>query len=74
MFLGLFQDLRAGGVPVTFTEFFAFLRAIRAGVADHELESFYYLARCSLAFASARLVALRDFRACFRRLRASKTP
>ena len=75
MFLGLFQDLRAGGVPVTFTEFFAFLRAIRAGVADHELESFYYLARCSLARDERYLDRFdRVFTAWFERLGEIEDP
>lgn len=48
MFLELFSGLRGGGVPVTFTEFFAFLRALEAGVAEYDLTKFYYLARASL--------------------------
>ena len=75
MFLELFQGLRAGGVPVTFQEYFAFLRALRAGVADFDLTHFYYLARTSLAKDERVLDRFdRVFAAWFERLEAIEDP
>lgn len=48
MFLELFYRLREGGVPVTIGEYLAFGRALRAGVADYDLDRFYFLCRASL--------------------------
>lgn len=48
VFLELFFQLRAAGVPVTIGEYFAFCRALEAGVAEYDVEKFFYLARTSL--------------------------
>ncbi|MDJ0522905.1 MAG: VWA domain-containing protein [Planctomycetota bacterium] len=48
MFIGFFQDLRRAGVPVTLREFLLLLRALREGVAQQDVEHFYYLARSCL--------------------------
>jgi hypothetical protein len=48
LFLGLFDKLRAGGIPVTVTEYMALLDALSRGVAGRDLESFYFLSRASL--------------------------
>lgn len=75
MFLDLFQGLRAGGVPVTFQEYFAFLAAIQAGVADYDLTRFYYLARTALAKDERYLDRFdRVFSAWFERLKAIEDP
>lgn len=75
MFLQLFQDLRAGGVPVTFFEFFAFLRAVEAGVAEYDLTKFYYLARAALAKDERYIDRFdRAFSAWFERMAAIEAP
>jgi uncharacterized protein with von Willebrand factor type A (vWA) domain len=43
-----FQDLRAGGVPVTLPEFLSLLQALEARVAWLSAEDFYHLARVCL--------------------------
>ena len=45
MFLSFFQTLREEGVPVSLREFLAFLEAMAAGIATHDPEGFYHLAR-----------------------------
>ncbi len=40
--------LREGGVPVSLTEYLAFLGCLRAGVAGYDLDDFYYLGRSTL--------------------------
>ena len=48
MFLRLFTDLRAAKVPVTLREYLALLEAVEAGLAEHRVDQFYYLARTCL--------------------------
>ena len=48
MFLELFHGLRRAGVPVSLTEHLAFLEAVGAGLADMDVQRFYYLARTAL--------------------------
>src|SRR5271170_7473645 len=48
MFTRFFLELRQAGVPATIKEYLALLEAMRAGVADFEVEDFYYLSRCAL--------------------------
>ncbi len=48
MFAGFMFALRKGGVPVSITEYLAFLGAVQAGVAEYNLDDFYYLARSTL--------------------------
>ncbi|MEP2530649.1 VWA domain-containing protein [Shimia sp.] len=45
MFLRFFDNLRAGGVPVSLREFLGFLEGLNAGLATYDIEAFYYLAR-----------------------------
>ncbi|MGH8139591.1 MAG: vWA domain-containing protein [Steroidobacteraceae bacterium] len=45
MLVRFFFELRAGGVPVTVTEFLTLLEALRARVASASAQDFYYLAR-----------------------------
>ena len=40
--------LRRGGVPVSITEYLAFLGAVQAGIAEYNLDDFYYLGRSTL--------------------------
>jgi len=48
MFAGFILALREAGVPASLTEYLALLGAMRAGVAGHDLDDFYYLCRTAL--------------------------
>lgn len=48
MFLTLFLDLRAAKVPVSLREYLTLLDAVGRGLADFDVEQFYYLARATL--------------------------
>jgi len=48
MFAGFIAELRAAGVPASLTEYLTLLRALKAGCADTDVESFYFLARSTL--------------------------
>ncbi|MEN5082522.1 VWA domain-containing protein [Bosea sp. TWI1241] len=48
MFLRLFTDLRAAGVPVTLREHLALLEGVQAELAGYRVDDFYYLARTCL--------------------------
>jgi len=48
MFVPFFQDLRAAGIPVTLREYLTLLEAVKKGVAQRDVEHFYYLARACL--------------------------
>ncbi len=48
MFLKFFENLRAGGVPVSLREFLTFLEAMRAGLVIYDVEGFYHLARAAM--------------------------
>ncbi|MEM9383002.1 MAG: VWA domain-containing protein [Planctomycetota bacterium] len=75
MFLDLFFDLRAAGVPVTIGEYFALAGAMEKGVAEYDVERFYYLARASLCADERRLDRFdRVFAAWFERMEAIEDP
>ncbi|MEM6673237.1 MAG: VWA domain-containing protein [Planctomycetota bacterium] len=75
MFLELFFELRAAGVPVTIGEYFAFCRALEAGVAEYDVERFYYLARTSVCADERQLDRFdRVFAAWFERMEAIEDP
>ncbi len=48
MFAPFLLKLRAAGLPVSLTEWLALVGATRAGVAEYEVENFYFLARATL--------------------------
>jgi len=48
VFLPFFENLRAGGVPVSLREYLTFLEAVRAGLVTYDIEAFYYLARSAM--------------------------
>lgn len=48
MFVDFFLQLRDAKVPVTLREYLSFLEAIKAGLADMEIDQFYYLGRTTL--------------------------
>ncbi|ORE91996.1 vWA domain-containing protein [Acuticoccus yangtzensis] len=48
MFTPLFEGLRAEGVPVSLREYLTLLEAMKDGLGDGDVETFYYLARATL--------------------------
>lgn len=48
MLIDFFLDLKAKQIPVTITEFLAFLEALESGLANCQIEQFYSLARICL--------------------------
>jgi len=48
MFAGFILSLRKAGIPASVTEYLALLGAMRAGVADYDIDDFYYLSRAAL--------------------------
>ena len=48
MFTTFLFALRDAGVPATITEYLALLGAMRAGVAEYDVEDFYFLSRAAL--------------------------
>ena len=48
MFSTFLFALRKAGVPASTTEYLALLRAMKAGVAEYNVEDFYYLSRATL--------------------------
>ena len=45
MFLHFLDELRVAGVPASLKEHLLLLEALDAGVIEHRVEQFYYLAR-----------------------------
>src|SRR5690606_37260932 len=48
MFLPFFRELKAATVLVSLRAFLSLLEGMEAGVADYDVETFYYLARAAL--------------------------
>ncbi|MEL7117474.1 MAG: VWA domain-containing protein [Pseudomonadota bacterium] len=48
MFLPFFENLRAGGVPVSLREYLAFLEGMAKGLVIYDVDGFYYLARTAM--------------------------
>ena len=48
MFIPFFLALKAANIPVTLREFLSLLEGMEAGIADHDVEAFYHLARTAL--------------------------
>ncbi|MBP2550417.1 uncharacterized protein with von Willebrand factor type A (vWA) domain [Neorhizobium galegae] len=48
MFIPFFLSLKQAGIPVTLREFLALLDGMQAGLAEFDVEGFYYLARATL--------------------------
>ena len=49
MFAPFIEALRREGLPVSVTEYLTLMQAMRAGVANYDVEDFYHLARATLA-------------------------
>ncbi|PWE55194.1 VWA domain-containing protein [Metarhizobium album] len=48
MFIPFFLELKAAKIPVTLREFLLLLEGMREGLADFDIEAFYFLARAAL--------------------------
>ncbi|MEC8532218.1 MAG: VWA domain-containing protein, partial [Pseudomonadota bacterium] len=48
MFVQFFYNLKEARIPVTIREFLTFLEALDKGVAQANIDEFYYLARAAL--------------------------
>jgi uncharacterized protein len=48
MFASLITQLRSAGLPVSITEYLTLMGAMRAHVADYDVDDFYFLARATL--------------------------
>lgn len=48
MLVDFYYALRAGGLKVSVTEYLALLEALKAGLADYNMDEFYFLARTCL--------------------------
>ena len=71
MFLPFLQHLRREGVPVSLREFLTFLEALSAGLATHDTEAFYHLARAAMVKDERHLDRFdRAFAAAFKGLEA----
>ena len=66
MFLPFFASLRRHGVPVSPTEYLAFLDAVAAGVAGFDVAAFHHLGRATLVKDERRIDRFdRAFAECF---------
>lgn len=48
MFVPFFLDLKAARIPVTLREYLDLLAGLKAGIAEFDVEAFYYLARTAM--------------------------
>ena len=48
MFLRFFYELKQSGIPVSVKEYLTFLEAVDSGIADKNIDNFYYLSRAAL--------------------------
>jgi len=48
MFLTFIESLRAAGLPVSVTEYLALMGAMKQGVANYNIDDFYFLSRATL--------------------------
>ncbi len=75
MFLNFFTELRAAKVPVSLKEYLALMEAMAAGIAEHKVDDFYYLARAILVKDERNLDKFdRVFGHCFKGLEAPADP
>ena len=69
MFAGFILALREAGVPASLGEYLALLGGMQAGVADYDLDDFYYLCRTALVKDERHLDRFdRVFATCFKGL------
>jgi uncharacterized protein with von Willebrand factor type A (vWA) domain len=69
VFVPFIEGLRAAGIPASITEHLALLAAMKAGVANYDVEDFYYLSRAALVKDERHLDRFdRVFAECFKGL------
>jgi uncharacterized protein with von Willebrand factor type A (vWA) domain len=67
MFSRFILSLRSAGVPASLTEYLTLLGGMREGVADFDIDDFYYLCRCALVKDERHLDKFdRVFGECFK--------
>ncbi len=71
MFIDFFLKLRAAGVPVSLREFLLLQEAMQAGLAEYDIEHFYFLSRAALVKDERHLDRFDQvFGQCFKGLEA----
>ena len=69
MFSHLVLGLRKAGLPASITEYLTLMGAMKAGIANHDIDDFYYLARATLVKDERHLDKFdRVFAECFKGL------
>ena len=69
MFSHLVLGLRKAGMPASITEYLTLMGAMKAGIANHDIDDFYYLARATLVKDERHLDKFdRVFAECFKGL------
>ena len=72
MFTQFILSLRQAGIPASITEYLTLLGAVKAGVADYDVEDFYFLSRAALVKDERHLDRFdRVFATCFKGLEAA---
>jgi uncharacterized protein with von Willebrand factor type A (vWA) domain len=75
MFTQFILSLRQAGIPAAITEYLTLLGAVKAGVADYDVEDFYFLSRAALVKDERHLDKFdRVFATCFKGLEAAAAP
>ncbi len=75
MFLGFFLALRAAGVKTSLREFLLLQEAMQAGLAEYDIDNFYYLARATLVKDERALDKFdRVFAECFKGVLQPQAP
>src|SRR5579864_2723513 len=75
MFISFFLELRAAKVPASLREFLSLLEAMRRGVAQFDIDEFYFLARTALVKDERHLDRFdRVFGQCFKGIETPSDP
>ena len=75
MFFDLFFGLKSAGLPVSLREYLTLVEAVDAGIAEYDVDSFYFLARAALVKDERHLDRFdRVFAAAFRGLEPPEGP
>lgn len=71
MFAQFFLELRKARIPVSLREYLTLIEAVKAGLANHKVEDFYYLSRSALVKDERHLDKFdRVFAHCFKGIEA----
>src|ERR1700733_6600469 len=75
MFTSFFLELRAAKVPASLREYLTLMEAMKAGVADYDIDDFYFLSRATLVKDERYLDRFdRVFGQCFKGLETPTDP